>query len=157
MSLFDVDVPATARGPITFEILGLPAPQGSKSRMPNGAIVEGKSAEQRRRHGSWRDSIAAAARDIASQVEGAPLEGPIALSVEFRFPMPASRRKAVREAGRCPKVSAPDLDKLVRTLGDALQAGGLIRDDARISVLRDVTKVEVIGWTGAIVTIGADA
>lgn len=139
--------------PITFEVLGLPAPQGSKTRMPNGAVVEGKSAEQRRRHGSWRDSIAAAAREAAEQIERAPLDGPLVLTVEFRFPMPSSRRKAVRDAGRCLKVSAPDLDKLVRTLGDGLQAGGLIRDDARLAQIH-AGKFEVNGWTGAIVTIG---
>lgn len=140
---------------IEFEILGLPAPQGSKTRMPNGAMIEGKSAGQRIRHKSWRAAVAEAARDIHDDHDGLVLDGALTLDVEFRFPMPLSRKKAVREAGHSPKTSAPDLDKLVRSLGDSLQAGGLIRDDARLWRIT-ASKVEVIGWTGATVRIGVE-
>lgn len=140
-----------------FEIVGDPSPQGSKTRMPNGAVVEGRSAAQRAKHKNWRTAIADAAKDVAERLPefdgyDAPLDGPLGLSVEFRFAMPASRRKAVREAGRAFKTSAPDVDKLLRALCDGLQAGGLIRDDARICAV-EATKVEVVGWTGALVTI----
>lgn len=136
--------------PVTFEVLGTPTPQGSKTRMPNGAMVEGRSAGQRAMHRSWRTAVAEAARDVA---EGAPpLTGPLVLEVEFRFQMPKSRKAAVRAAGRAPKVSAPDLDKLVRSVGDALTAGGLIGDDALFCEV-SASKVEVIGWTGAIITV----
>lgn len=138
---------------ITFEIIGLPTPQGSKTRFPNGAMVEGATKGQRERHRSWRDSVTAAARDAADTLNDGPLDGPLMLEVVFRFPMPKARKKAVREAGICPKTSAPDLDKLVRSLGDGLEAGGLIRSDALICVTRS-SKVEVVGWTGAVVTIG---
>lgn len=140
---------------IEFEILGLPTPQGSKTRMPNGAMIEGRSKGQRERHRSWRDSVATAARDIADTLDG-PLDGALTLEVEFRFPMPKSRKKAVREAGFCPKTSAPDLDKCLRALGDGMEAGGLIRSDALIATVTAV-KLEVVGWTGAVVKIGAVA
>lgn len=138
---------------IQFEIVGLPSPQGSKTRMPSGAMLDGKSPEARKRHKDWRTTVAQVARDVAEQDDVvAPLDGPLCLAVEFRFPMPASRPKKVRERGRAPKVSAPDLDKLLRALGDGLQAGGLVRDDARFTALV-ARKVEVADWTGAIVTI----
>lgn len=133
---------------IEFEILGLPAAQGSKKHVGRGIMVETSKNLK-----PWRDSVSAAARDIADTLDG-PLDGELELSVEFRFPMPASRKKAVQEAGQCAKTSAPDLDKLLRALGDGLQAAGLIRDDARIARYRDVSKVEVVGWTGAIVRVG---
>lgn len=138
-----------------FEILGDPTPQGSKTRMPNGAMLEGKSKAARERHRNWRAAVAETARDIAAHKDvPAPLDGPLFLAVEFRFPMPASRPKAVRAKGNCLKVSAPDLDKLIRALGDGLKAGGLIVDDARIVEIT-ASKVEVVGWTGATVRLGS--
>lgn len=137
-----------------FEIIGLPAPQGSKTAVNIGGkarLIEGKGPS-RQRHKDWRTTIAQTARDIAAALPDAPLDGPLHLEVMFRFPMPASRKKADRERGWTWKTSAPDLDKLVRAIGDGLTAGGLIRDDARI-VTTVAEKHEVTGWTGALVTV----
>ncbi len=132
--------------PVTFEVLGAPAAQGSKRHVGNGVMVEmGKN------HKPWRAAVASAAKDIAGDTP--PLTGPLELGVVFRFPMPKSRSKAIRDAGECPKVSAPDTDKLVRSIGDALKDGGLIYDDALFASIAAV-KVEVVGWTGAIITVG---
>ena len=132
---------------IEFEVVGSPAAQGSKKHVGGGRMVE-----MAKGHKPWRDAVAHAARDIANTIDDAPLDGALMLTVEFRFPMPTSRRKVVRDAGRCPKISAPDLDKAIRAVGDALQAGGLIRDDARLCEIH-ASKVEVIGWTGAIIRL----
>lgn len=139
---------------VTFDILGLPAPQGDKSAVMVGGkarLIEGRRGSGRERHRDWRSAVAEAAR-TAAETHG-QLDGALRLSVTFRFPMPASRPKRVQELGEAPKISAPDLDKLLRALGDGLTAGGLIRDDARIASLGEVDKVEVIGWTGAVVQI----
>lgn len=140
-------------GPITFEVVGLPAPQGSKTRMPNGAMVEGGSQTGRENHKSWRAAVTEAARNVAGHEDiAAPLTGPLHLTIEFRFPMPKSRPARVRGAGIGPKSTKPDLDKLLRSTGDSLTAAGLIRDDALIAEIA-ATKVEVIGWTGATITL----
>ena len=136
---------------VIFDVLGTPTPQGSKTKMPNGAMVEGGSKTQREARRHWRGAVAWQAREVAAGRP--PLDGPLSLDVEFRFAMPSSRRKAEREAGRIAKVTAPDLDKLVRSVGDGLQAGGLIRDDARIYQIL-ARKVEVVGWTGATIRLG---
>lgn len=128
-----------------FEVIGLPAPQGSKRHVGNGIMRESS-----KNLAPWRDAVAHAARDIAG--DSLPLAGPLRLVVHFRFPMPKSRRAAVRAAGWAPKTSAPDLDKLVRSTGDALKAGGLIGDDALFAEIT-ATKSEVIGWTGAEITV----
>ena len=97
--------------------------------------------------------IPTAAREVAEHDDvAAPLDGPLGLSVEFRFPMAQSRPKAVRALGRAWKMSKPDTDKLLRSVGDALTVGGLIVDDARF-VAVEAVKVEVTGWTGAIIRI----
>jgi len=62
--------------------------------------------------------------------------------------MPASRPKRIQRIGIGWKVSTPDLDKLVRSIGDALTESGLIRDDARIAMVM-ASKVEVTDWAGA--------
>lgn len=137
-----------------FEVIGLPVQQGSKSAfVRDGKAVMTEAAGAK--HEAWRTVVAQAARDVADQVaaEGTivPIDGPIALDVEFRFPCPTSRsasHRAEAAAIGAWRTVTPDLDKLVRSIGDALTAGGLIRDDARIC--RCVAeKFEVTGWTGA--------
>lgn len=136
--------------PVEFEVIGTPAAQGSKRHVGNGVMIETS-----KQHKPWRATVAAAARDVAAHPDvAAPLDGPLQLVVEFRFPMPASRPKSVRAAGSALKTTAPDLDKLVRAVGDALTESGLIHDDARICYLY-ATKLEVIGWTGAVIRIEA--
>ncbi len=138
---------------VSFEVLGDPAPQGSKTRMPNGAMLEGATTAQRQKHQSWRTAVADAARNTAERDDvDAPLTGPLTLSVTFYFAMPKSRPKKVRDTGSAYKTSAPDLDKLIRSVGDALKIGGLIADDALIAAVH-AYKFEVIGWTGAVIQI----
>lgn len=64
--------------------------------------------------------------------------GPVQLRVEFVFPRPKSHFGSGRNAGAlkagAPEymTRAPDVDKLVRAIGDSL-SGIVIRDDAQIS------------------------
>jgi Holliday junction resolvase RusA-like endonuclease len=132
-----------------FEVMGVPAPQGSKTRMPNGAMVEGGSATGRAKHKAWRSAVADVARQLA---EPEPFDGALALLIGFRMPMPVSRPARAREVGVWPHTVKPDIDKLIRCTLDGLTDGGLIRDDARVFKL-EVFAMEVIGWTGADITL----
>lgn len=132
---------------IEFEVLGLPAPQGSKRHVGNGVMIESSKAVK-----PWRQAVNSTAREHADRLEDGPLDGPLILHVTFRLPMPKSRKKALRVAGIGPSTTKPDLSKLVRSTEDALTDSGLIADDARIHTIV-ATKVEVIGWTGATIRI----
>jgi Holliday junction resolvase RusA-like endonuclease len=132
-----------------FEILGVPAPQGSKTKMPNGGMVEGSSTTGRAKHKAWRQAVASAARDIA---ESEPHDGPLQVIIEFRLPMPKSRPAAVRAAGKWPHTVKPDKDKLVRSTFDGFVDGGLIADDARL-FSHLIEAYEVTGWLGAEVVL----
>jgi Holliday junction resolvase RusA-like endonuclease len=132
-----------------FEVLGVPAPQGSKTRMPNGAMLDGKSPAARAKHRAWRSAVAEVARDLAGET---PHDGPLQLQVTFRLPMPQSRPARARRAGLWPHATKPDLDKLLRSTLDGLEDGGLIRDDSRICAM-EVDAWEVIDWTGALITL----
>lgn len=142
-----------------FRVLGVPAPQGSKVAfvVPGSGRAAMKEAGGQR-WATWRNAAAAAAAEwvehanFGRSVGAYPLDGALGLDVEFRLPMPRSRPAWMRLLRRVPKVSAPDLSKLIRALEDALQAGGLITDDARICRLT-ATKWEVVGWPGAHVVI----
>ncbi len=130
-----------------FEVIGLPAPQGSKTRVPNGAMLEGGSATGRAKQKAWRADVAAVARDVAADTD-APFDQPLRLVVEFRLPMPMSRSKAARVVGKWPHAVKPDIDKVIRATLDGLTAGGLIKDDARVFAI-EASAYEVTGWTGA--------
>ena len=136
---------------VAFEILGLPASQGSKTRMPNGAMLEGGSKVGREKQKAWRHSVSATARDIAADLDE-PMDGPLDLSIKFRFPMPKSRPARARERGLWPHMVKPDIDKVLRCTLDGLTDGGLIRDDARIFRVC-MSAHEVTSWTGAVVEI----
>ena len=118
---------------VKFEVIGIPAPQGSKAafKAKSGAVVTKESGGVK--FAQWRNAVSEAAMREAER-HGC-LDGELTLEAVFSFPMPASRPKKVRDEGRCPKTTSPDLSKLVRAIEDAMQAAGLIRDDARIAFL----------------------
>lgn len=135
---------------ISFNVVGTPVAQGSKRIIPtpNGPrLIETAS-----NHRTWRTDLHTTAKQHAETLDK-PLDGPLTLTITFRFPMPQSRPKRVRAAGKAPKTTTPDLDKLIRAVGDALTEAGLIRDDARITNIT-ATKIEVAdSWTGAQICI----
>lgn len=133
---------------VVLEVLGDPTAQGSKTKMPNGAMVEGSSASGRLKLKLWRTAVAETAREMCERYELAALDGPVVAELVFRLSMPASRKAAVRRAGVGPHSVKPDLDKLLRSTLDGLVAGGVLRDDARVASLI-AEKLEVDGWTGA--------
>lgn len=127
---------------ITFNVVGTPVQQGSKRHVGGGRFIEAANG-----HRQWRYAVANKAAELAAELDG-PLDGPLMLTVVFRFPMPASRSRKVQAQKVGWKQSAPDLDKLVRTIGDALTESGLIRDDARIGMVM-ASKVETTDAAGA--------
>lgn len=118
---------------VKFEVVGIPAPQGSKSAFTakSGASITKESGGLK--FSQWRNAVSEAALRQA-EIHGT-LDGALTLWAEFTFPMPQSRPKKIRALGRVPKTTSPDLSKLVRAIEDAMQAAGLIRDDARIAFI----------------------
>jgi Holliday junction resolvase RusA-like endonuclease len=105
---------------VSFSITGDPASQGSHAIM-NGRIVQVNS----KKHKAWRTAIVNEV--IASlPADWEPIDGPCELIVMFYLPKPVSVKRS------SPSV-APDLDKLVRAVGDALAIAGVYTDDSRIT------------------------
>lgn len=131
---------------VQFYVDGMvPQPKGSKRLVTrkNGQQVLLEDAKNLK---PWMRAIEAEARKLHAEV--GTLDGPLYVVAEFRFPIP----KARAHLRRWWKSTAPDLDKLMRGLGDALTQSKLIHDDARIAAV-NLWKVETDQWAGVLVTI----
>jgi len=103
---------------ILIDITGDPASQGSHSVI-NGRIVQVNSSK----HKNWRNAVAFAAMDAIPD-GWELLDEPLELSVIFYLPRPKTATRAY------PSVM-PDLDKLLRSVGDSL-TGVIWQDDSRV-------------------------
>lgn len=113
--------------PIVLSVVGVPAPQGSKSAYIRGGrpvMVDGTSKTARAGHQAWRQAVATAARDWLAEHPQAALDEPLAITVAFRFALTADRYRTRHS-------TKPDLDKLVRSTLDAITSAGLVVDDSR--------------------------
>ena len=111
----------------TFEVRGIPAPQGSKRHVGNGVLIESSKLVK-----PWREAVKWAALELLLPAHGGrPLDGPLRASLIFTLARPVSAPK-----GRTHPDRKPDLDKLIRSTLDAITDAGLIADDARIVELR---------------------
>jgi crossover junction endodeoxyribonuclease RusA len=104
---------------LTIDVSGDPASQGSHSVI-NGRIVQVNSTKHKR----WRNAVVFAALDLIGD-GWEPIQEPVELSVIFYLPRP---KTATRDF---PAVM-PDLDKLIRAVGDSLTDAGILADDSRI-------------------------
>jgi crossover junction endodeoxyribonuclease RusA len=107
---------------VAFEVIGLPAPQGSKRHVGNGVMVESSKKLK-----PWRDAVTAAAREAQEQF--GTIDGPVEVVMVFRFPPVKSEPYRRRHATK------PDADKLARGVLDALTHARLIGDDSHVWAL----------------------
>jgi Holliday junction resolvase RusA-like endonuclease len=109
-----------------IRIYGEPAPQGSKT-----AIVRNGRAimfEANKRLPEWRETVLMGATIARAEQGGSTILGPVSVTMTFHMPRPKSVSR------RYPN-SAPDLDKLVRAVGDALQESEVLANDGQIVTL----------------------
>lgn len=137
---------------IELVVLGVPAPQGSKSAVVRGGravLIEGASTAGREKHRAWREAVAWQARTAAQH--GPVFEDvPVTIKAVFVLPKPKSRPNKTRWADR-----KPDLDKVIRATLDGLSDGGLIGNDSRVVRVEAEKRYQEPGQaTGAVITVG---
>lgn len=104
---------------LSFHTPGEPAAQGSKRHVGNGRMIE-----MSKKLPAWREAIKTTA---AHAHQGhPPIDVPVHVTVRFYMPRPKKPRFPT------PAV-APDLDKLCRAVGDALEQSGVLQNDSRIT------------------------
>lgn len=122
--------------PVTFDTLALPVPQGSlrSYRLKDGRSVI--KATNQHPLVLWRGEVRGACMRVLPEGSGLPTfpsGTPVLVSLTFRFPRPRShygKRGLLPSAP--PAVSRkPDIDKLVRSVLDAL-TGLLWHDDSQV-------------------------
>ena len=125
-------------GNLNFTVYGTPVPQGSaKAFIPKGwnrAIITGANKKTK----PWRQEIAGAAVS-AMQKQGVTMlerEHPVSVRAEFYFAKPKSTKKSV-----IAKTTKPDVDKLLRSVLDAL-TGMVFEDDSQVI---EVTGLKLFG------------
>jgi len=110
---------------VEFNVLGDPKPQGSMRAFTNPKTGRPILTSASKGLPAWRRDI----KEEAVNHFDALIDGPVGVWAEFRFTRPKSAKK-----GATWKISTPDLDKLVRSLLDAL-TGVAYQDDARVARL----------------------
>lgn len=123
---------------IRFDVIGLPAPQGSKRgfAIKRGGKYTGKVAmqESSKKVKPWREAVVWAAREARN---GAPaIDGPVIVRMVFTMPKPKKPKAAWPDR-------TPDLSKLARSSEDAITDSGIWVDDARVVEYERLAKVYV--------------
>lgn len=106
--------------PVAIQVFGLPAPQGSK-RIIHGRLVEASSAKLNK----WRKEITSVATTYLHEHGWTPFEDPVQLRITFYLPRPKTVKRDL------PTVP-PDLDKLIRAVGDGLTDSQIWTDDSLV-------------------------
>jgi crossover junction endodeoxyribonuclease RusA len=126
-----------SRGEFGFTVEGRPAPQGSKT-----AYVRGGRAvmvESSKYLPEWRSAVMLAANvALNASMDVTPFTEPVKLDVSFFIERPNKSKYVDYPGGK------PDLDHLVRAVGDSLTQAGVLADDSLI--------VEIVArklWTGS--------
>lgn len=127
-----------------IRVYGEPAPQGSKTAIVrNGRAIMFESSKKLP---EWRETVAMACR-VAAMEYDVPLLGPIDLHLVFHMPRPKSVSRQYPN-------TAPDLDKLIRGVGDALQSSGVLSNDGQIvSIVANKIYADTPGETGVEIVI----
>lgn len=119
---------------VEFWVPGIAAPGGSKKAFMNPRTNRIVVTDDCKRNGSWMNRVAMFARQAH---HGPPMEGPLHLTMTFRFLRPKGHFRTGKNAGilasRAPEfpIGRPDLTKLIRAAEDALK-GIILRDDSQI-------------------------
>jgi Holliday junction resolvase RusA-like endonuclease len=134
---------------LTFEVRGIPGPQGSKDQFGRESSAKVKP---------WREAVKWAAWEVYP-ADSPQMTGPVEVVVTFTLPRPKSHYYTGKRAGELrPDAPAycekrPDLDKLTRSTLDALTSAGVYADDAQVVHL-DVWKMYADpSPVGAVITV----
>jgi Holliday junction resolvase RusA-like endonuclease len=121
---------------------GNPVPQGSKrALLRKGTNIPIVIDANRIGLAQWRSQIAAYAMEQKAKDGAATLSGPVAIRLEFWFKRPADHYLPVNSKRDVPVLrpgvagyvaQAPDLDKLIRAVFDALTDADVWHDDGQV-------------------------
>jgi Holliday junction resolvase RusA-like endonuclease len=139
---------------VTIQVVGLPAPQGSKRAVGTDRKGRAILVESCTRVKGWRKQVYLSAL-LTNRGARPKHDGPLIASIVFTMPRP----KKPPQLNRHSPCTKPDLSKLLRSTEDALTDAGMIADDARIVEFTRLAKVyagsdpEALETPGAVIRI----
>lgn len=104
-----------------IDVVGIPAPQGSKKSIGNNRFVETS-----KKLPAWRKAVKEAALKVLETEQ--KIEGPVWLELDFFVPRP----KTVSVEQRPWPITPPDSSKLLRAVEDSLTDAGVWVDDSYV-------------------------
>jgi Holliday junction resolvase RusA-like endonuclease len=112
---------------LTFEVVGIPAPQGSKRAYVRGTkavLVESSDKVK-----PWRAAVAWTARQATRESSWYTTAAAVTIAIDFTLPRPKSLPKRIVD-----HVKKPDIDKLIRSTLDGISDAGTIwNDDSQVT------------------------
>jgi len=108
---------------LSYDVFGLPAPQGSK-RCFNNRVVDANPTKLK----LWRKTVTEATIEVLENSQWAVFDDPVEVTMKFYLP----RGKTVKR--ELPTVP-PDIDKLARSVLDSLTDANAWRDDSQVCKL----------------------
>jgi Holliday junction resolvase RusA-like endonuclease len=140
---------------VVLDVVGVPAPQGSKTafKNPTGGrpiLREGGSQTGFQKLKDWRHAVSdTAARWTRENGSPPPIAAAASIDVTFYFVRPKSYPKKAS----CWKTTKPDVDKLLRSTLDALVTGGVIAADQLVAAVTCRKVLTVDRPPGAHITV----
>ena len=117
---------------VTFTVYGVAQSKGNMRAFTPKGMKFPVVTDSNRNAKSWAQLVAQGASDaLGESSEARILDGAVRLAIMFYLPRPKKFLIRKWSAVEPPHLTAPDTDKLVRSIGDAL-AGVLYRDDAQV-------------------------
>jgi len=124
-----------ARKRLFIEVVGTPAPQGSKRHVGGGRMVESSA-----KVAPWREDVKLAAlRALEACPDWDCMASSISMHAVFVLARPRSHYRTgryenlLRDGAPSYVSTKPDLDKLLRSTCDALSSAGVWADDCRLA------------------------
>ena len=149
-------------------VYGHPAPQGSKNFMGVTKMGRGILREASNKVTPWRADVMTFAREaIADDADFVQFTSPVAVTMVFSFARPKAHYRTgrnshlLRDDAPLRPHKPPDASKLLRSTEDALQAAGVLKDDALIVEYVRAAKVycgedpQALDTPGALIVIMA--
>jgi crossover junction endodeoxyribonuclease RusA len=113
---------------VTFTVYGVAQPKGNMRAFLKRGMKFPIVTETNRNVRSWSQLVAEGASGALLRSGGQQLTGPVSVSVCFALPRPKKYQKRGLDPAHC---TAPDIDKLLRAVLDALSQV-VFRDDAQV-------------------------
>jgi crossover junction endodeoxyribonuclease RusA len=137
---------------VTFTVYGVAQPKGNMRAFIKRGMKYPIVTETNRNVRSWSQLIAEGASQALAETGGRQLIGPVAVGVRFALPRPKKYQKRGLDPAHC---TAPDLDKLIRAVLDALSQVAFLDDAQVVYISATKAYAPVDGAPFATITVNA--